>query len=294
MTAAGGDAWDIHRVGVVGCGLMGSGIAELCARAGLDVTVIVSGPGAVEPGRRRIADSLGRAVARGRLTAAGRDAALARIALTPDLDALADRQFVVESIREDEVAKAELFARLDKIVEAQDAILASNTSSIPIVRLGRLADRAERLVGVHFFSPVPVLPLVELTASVHTDGLVVERTERLVTQVLGKRVIRSPDRPGFVVNAVLFPYLLSAIRMVESGFATAEVVDTGMELGCSHPVGPLRLADLIGLDVVASTATALHEEFGQQAYAPPPLLLRLVADGALGRKTRRGFYTYTG
>ncbi len=294
MTGAGGTVRDIRRVGVVGCGLMGSGIAEVCARAGLDVTVVVSGPGSVGPGRRRIADSLGRSVAKGRLTEAERDGILGRIRLTPDLDALADREFVVESVPEDVNAKTELFARLDKVVEAPDAILASNTSSIPIVRLGRSATRVERIVGVHFFSPVPVLPLVELTASVHTDVQVVERTERLVTEVLGKRVIRSPDRPGFVVNAVLFPYLLSAIRMVESGSASAEVVDTGMELGCSHPMGPLRLVDMIGLDVIASTATALYEEFGQEAYAPPPLLVRMVADGALGRKTRRGFYTYTG
>ncbi|MFD6802246.1 3-hydroxybutyryl-CoA dehydrogenase [Streptomyces cyaneofuscatus] len=283
----------ISRVGVVGCGLMGSGIAEICARAGLEVTVVVSRPEAVAPGLGRIEASLARAVTKGKLSEAEREKALAAITMTCDLEALADREFVIESIREDEAAKVELFARLDRIVKDPQAVLASNTSSLPIMRLGRSTARPGRVVGVHFFSPVPVLPLVELTGSLLTDEEVCDRAEAFVTDVLGKRVIRTEDRAGFVVNALLIPYLLAAIRMVESGFASAEVIDRGMELGCSHPMGPLRLADLIGLDVVASIADSLYEEFKEPLYAPPSLLVRMVEGGMLGRKTARGFHAYT-
>ncbi|MFF2536134.1 3-hydroxybutyryl-CoA dehydrogenase [Streptomyces cyaneofuscatus] len=283
----------ISRVGVVGCGLMGSGIAEICARAGLEVTVVVSRPEAVAPGLGRIEASLARAVAKGKLSEAERDKALGAITMTCDLEALADREFVIESIREDEAAKVELFARLDRIVKDPQAILASNTSSLPIMRLGRSTARPGRVVGVHFFSPVPVLPLVELTGSLLTDEEVCDRAEVFVTDVLGKQVIRTEDRAGFVVNALLIPYLLASIRMVESGFASAEVIDRGMQLGCSHPMGPLRLADLIGLDVVASIADSLYEEFKEPLYAPPSLLVRMVEGGMLGRKTARGFHAYT-
>jgi 3-hydroxybutyryl-CoA dehydrogenase len=285
---------DLRRVGVVGCGLMGSGIAEVCAKAGLEVTVAVSRPESVAAGRERIAASLGRAVARGKLTEAGRDAALGRLTLTADLEDLADRQLVIESIREDEVAKADLFERLDKIVEDETAILASNTSSIPIMRLGRCTGRPERVLGIHFFSPAPVLPLVEVTASLLTDEAVTDRVEHFVTDTLGKQAIRSPDRTGFIVNALLIPYLLSAIRMVDSGFASPEVIDQGMRLGCSHPMGPLALADHIGLDVVESIAACLYQEFKEPSYAPPSLLIRMVEGGMLGRKAGRGFYTYSG
>jgi 3-hydroxybutyryl-CoA dehydrogenase len=292
MTATAHSAPTIHRVGVVGCGLMGSGIAEVCAKAGLDVTVVVSRPESVEPGRRRIEGSLAKAVAKGRLTEAERDAALARISLTPHLKEMADRQFVIESIREDETAKTELFAALDGIVEDPDAILASNTSSLPIMRLARSTTRPRQVLGVHFFSPVPMLPLVEVTGSLLTDESVSDRAEWFVREVLGKQVIRTSDRAGFVVNALLFPYLVSAIRMVQSGFASADVIDQGMRLGCSHPVGPLQLCDLIGLDVVASIADSLYEEFKEPQYAPPSLLVRMVEGGMLGRKTGRGFYAY--
>ncbi|MFI5557497.1 3-hydroxybutyryl-CoA dehydrogenase [Streptomyces sp. NPDC051738] len=292
MTTTVQNAPGIHRVGVVGCGQMGAGIAEICAKAGLDVTVVVSRPESVAPGRRRIEASLDRAVGKGKLTLEQRDAALACIYLTADLDELADRQFVIESIREDESAKVELFARLDTIVKDPEAILASNTSSLPIMRLGRSTGRPQRVVGVHFFSPVPVLPLVELTGSLLTEEEVRDRTERFVTDVLGKQVIRTEDRAGFVVNALLIPYLLAAVRMVESGWATAEVIDRAMRLGCSHPMGPLQLADLIGLDVVASIADSLYEEFKEPLYAPPSLLVRMVEGGMLGRKTAQGFYSY--
>ncbi|MFE6621130.1 3-hydroxybutyryl-CoA dehydrogenase [Streptomyces sp. NPDC057740] len=294
MTTTVPTAPDIHRVGIVGCGQMGAGIAEICAKAGLDVTVVVSRPESIAPGRRRIEASLDRAVAKGKLAAEERDAALAAITLTSDLDELADRQFVVESVREDESTKVELFARLDGIVKDPEAILASNTSSIPIMRLGRSTGSPQRVVGVHFFSPVPVLPLVELTGSLLTDDDVRDRTERFVTEVLGKQVVRTEDRAGFVVNALLIPYLLAAVRMVESGFATPDVIDRAMQLGCSHPMGPLRLADLIGLDVVASIADSLYEEFKEPLYAPPSLLVRMVEGGMLGRKTAHGFYSYAG
>ncbi|MGA5896279.1 3-hydroxybutyryl-CoA dehydrogenase [Streptomyces venetus] len=286
------DTPPVNRVGIVGCGLMGSGIAEVCARAGLDVTVAVSRPESVEPGWNRIRNSLGKAVAKGKLTDAERDAALGRIELVPDLKAMADRQFVVEAIREDETAKVELFAALDAIMEDPDAILATNTSSLPVTRLARATSRPGRVIGVHFFSPVPMLPLVELTSSLLTEEPVADRAERFVSKTLGKEVIRTADRAGFVVNALLFPYLVSAIRMAESGFATAEVIDRGMRLGCSHPLGPLQLCDLIGLDVVASIAGSLYDEYKEPLYAPPSLLIRMVEGGLLGRKTGRGFYTY--
>lgn len=283
---------DIHRVGIVGCGLMGSGIAEICAKAGLDVRVVVSRPASVAPGRQRIQSSLDRAVAKGKLSATDREAALDRISLTPDIKELADRQLVIESIREDEAAKVQLFETLDRVVETPDALFASNTSSIPIMRLGRSTTRAQQVIGMHFFSPVPVLPLVELTGSLLTDPAVYDRAEHFAAEVLGKQVIRTPDRSGFVVNALLIPYLLSAIRMVESGFASPETIDQGMQLGCSHPMGPLRLADLIGLDVVASIAHTLYEEFKEPPYAPPSLLSRMVEAGRLGRKSGAGFYPY--
>ncbi|WP_273699981.1 3-hydroxybutyryl-CoA dehydrogenase [Actinomadura graeca] len=282
----------IERVGVVGCGVMGSGIAEVCARAGLDTVVVASGPGSVEPGRRRLLTSLDRGVRKGRLTEDERDAAAGRVTVTADLDELAGRQLVFEAVPEHEPTKADLFGLLDKIVIDPEAVFASNTSSIPIIRLARATTRPGQVVGVHFFSPVPVLPLAELIASLLTAERTRARTEEFVTGTLGKQVISSPDRAGFVVNALLIPYLLSAIRMVESGFASAEVVDAGMVLGCSHPLGPLKLADLIGLDTIAAVARALYEEFKEPQYTPPPLLLRMVDGGLLGKKTGRGFHAY--
>ena len=282
----------IERVGVVGCGAMGAGIAEVCAVAGLDVRVVVSRESSAAKGLRRITASLDRAVGRGRIGDTDRKAALERISFTADLKSLADRQLVTEAIREDEAAKLALFARLDKVVEDPNAILASNTSSIPIMKLARATRHSGRVIGIHFFNPVPALPLVELVESLVTDHKTKLRAREFVTDVLGKQTVASADRAGFVVNALLIPYLLSAIRMVESGFATVESVDRAMVLGCSHPMGPLKVADLIGLDVVASIADALHEEFRDPAYARPPMLSRLVEGGLLGRKTGRGFYPY--
>ncbi|WP_329112967.1 3-hydroxybutyryl-CoA dehydrogenase [Streptomyces sp. NBC_01465] len=283
----------IERVGVAGSGIMGTGIAELCAKAGLQVTVAVFSESSLVTAPQRLAASLDKGVARGKLTAEERDAALGRVSFTRDLADLADRQLVIEAVKEDEQVKLDLFATLDKIVEDPDAILATNTSSIPVVRLSAATRRPGQVLGLHFFNPVPALPLVEIVASVLTDEAVSARALAFVTDVLGKKPIASPDRAGFLVNALLFPYLLSAVRMVESGLATAETVDQGMVQGCSHPMGPLRLADLIGLDTTVSIAQAMYEEFKEPLYAPPPLLLRMVEGGLLGKKSGRGFYAYT-
>ncbi|MEJ8636637.1 3-hydroxybutyryl-CoA dehydrogenase [Streptomyces sp. MS2.AVA.5] len=282
----------IHRVGVVGGGQMGSGIAEVCARAGLDTVVCEADAAAARGARERVAVSLERAVQRGKLDRLSAEDALARIVFTGSLDDLADRQLVIEAVVENADAKTEVFHALDKIVEDPAAILATNTSSLPVMRLGMATNRADRVVGLHFFNPVPVLPLVEVVASLHTAAATVTAVETFVRDTLGKTVVRSQDRAGFVVNALLIPYLLSAIRMAESGFATAADVDAGMELGCAHPMGPLKLADLIGLDTVASIAESLYDEFKEPLYAPPPLLQRMVEAGLLGRKTGRGFHTY--
>jgi 3-hydroxybutyryl-CoA dehydrogenase len=282
----------IERVGVVGCGLMGSGIAEVCARAGLDVMVREANEAAAEAGRARVVKSLDRGLTAGKLTEEQRDAAVGRLAFTTDMDELADRELVVEAVMEDEAMKVDIFRQLDAVVTADDAILASNTSSIPIMKLGTATGRPEQVIGIHFFNPVPVLKLVELVTSLMTSPETSERSDAFATDVLGKHVIRSQDRAGFVVNALLIPYLLSAIRMMESGFASKEDIDTGMVEGCSHPMGPLRLTDLIGLDTTLAVAESLYEEFKEPLYAPPPLLSRMVDAGLLGRKTGRGFYDY--
>ncbi len=282
----------IERVGVVGCGLMGSGIAEVCARAGLDVIVREVSPDAAEAGRSRLVKSLDRGLSAGKISEAERDDALARLAFTTELGDLADRQLVVEAVVEDEAMKVAIFQELDKVVTAADAILASNTSSIPIMKLGTVTQRPEQVIGVHFFNPVPVLRLVELVTSLMTSDDTIERANAFATDQLAKRVIRSQDRAGFVVNYLLIPYLLSAIRMMESGFASADDIDTGMVEGCSHPMGPLRLTDLIGLDTTLAVAESLYQEFKEPLYAPPPLLSRMVDAGLLGRKTGRGFYQY--
>ncbi|MFD4129637.1 3-hydroxybutyryl-CoA dehydrogenase [Streptomyces globisporus] len=282
----------IARVGVVGGGQMGAGIAEVCARAGLDTIVCEADRAAADRARERVAVSLERAVQRGKLDRLSAEDALGRLVFTGSLDDLADRRLVIEAVVEDAAAKTEIFTALDKIVEDPEAILATNTSAIPVMRLGMATQRADRVLGLHFFNPVPVLPLVEVVTSLHTSAETLTAAEEFATTALGKTVVRSQDRAGFVVNALLIPYLLSAIRMAESGFATAADVDAGMELGCAHPMGPLRLADLIGLDTVASIAASLYDEFKEPLYAPPPLLQRMVEAGLLGRKAGRGFHTY--
>lgn len=271
---------------------MGSGIAEVCARAGIDVTVVETSDDAVDAGMRRIESSLARAIATGKLEEGDRADALGRILVTHDLATLADRQLVIEAVAEDEALKMEVFSLLDKIVEDDDAILASNTSSIPIMKLAMATNRAHAVVGIHFFNPVPVMRLVELVTSLLTSQGTNDRARDFATSVLGKRVIDSQDRAGFVVNALLIPYLLSAIRMLESGFATPDDIDAGMVEGCAHPMGPLALTDLIGLDTTMAVAESMYEEFKEPLYAPPPLLSRMVDAGLLGRKTKRGFYEY--
>ncbi|BAC69756.1 3-hydroxybutyryl-CoA dehydrogenase [Streptomyces avermitilis] len=282
----------IRRVGVVGGGQMGAGIAEVCARAGLDTIVCEVDAEAARAARERVEASLDRAVRHGKLDRAAAQDALARTTFTRSLEDLADRQLVVEAVVENADAKTEVFAALDKIVEDPEAVLATNTSSLPVTRLGMTTRRADRVIGLHFFNPVPVLPLVEVVASLHTSARTVDAVTDFATRSLGKTVIRSQDRAGFVVNALLIPYLLSAIRMTESGFASVADVDAGMERGCAHPMGPLKLADLIGLDTVASIAESLYDEFKEPLYASPPLLQRMVEAGLLGRKTGRGFHVY--
>jgi 3-hydroxybutyryl-CoA dehydrogenase len=281
-----------ERVGVVGCGLMGSGIAEMAARAGFDVVIQEVDEARADAGRRRIDSSLARGLRAGKISEDDIAAAQERMHFVTDLGELADRQVVVEAIIEDEDAKKQVFTALDKVVEDPSAILASNTSSIPIMKLGMATGRPEQVIGVHFFNPVPVLKLVELVSSLLTSDRTAERAAGFA-ESLGKHVIRSQDRAGFVVNALLIPYLLSAIRMLESGFATAEDIDAGMVEGCAHPMGPLALTDLIGLDTTKAVAESLYEEFREQLYAPPPLLVRMVEAGLLGRKSGRGFHDYS-
>ena len=281
----------LELVGVVGCGQMGSGIAEVCARAGADVVVVEAGDDALAAGRRRIESSLDKAQRRGKLegTAAS---VLERMAFTTDMGALADRQLVIEAVVESLPAKLAVFSELDRVVKDPDAILATNTSSIPVIRLAMATSRPEHVLGLHFFNPVPVMRLVELVTTLRTSSDAASRAAAFASEVLGKRLVRSKDRSGFIVNALLIPYLLAAVRMLDSGFASAEDIDAAMVEGCNHPMGPLALCDLIGLDTVAAVAQSLYDEFKEPLFAPPPLLARMCEAGLLGRKTGAGFYSY--
>ena len=281
----------MESVGIVGSGIMGAGIAEVAARAGCDVLVREVTPELAEAGRARVAKSLDRAVTRGKLPTADRDATLDRIRVTTELADLADRDLVIEAIVEDEAVKTALYRELSALVRP-DCLLASNTSSIPISRLAAASTGPGRVLGMHFFNPVPVLPLVELVPSLLTDAGAVDRARAFAEGTLGKKTVLCKDRAGFVVNALLVPYLLSAIRMVEAGVASAEDVDTAMVGGANHPMGPLALTDLIGLDTTAAVAVSMYEEFKEPLYAAPPLLLRMVEAGLLGRKSGRGFFAY--
>jgi 3-hydroxybutyryl-CoA dehydrogenase len=282
----------ITRVGVIGAGLMGSGIAEVCARAGLEVIVREIDGAAAAAGQARIEKSLNRALAAGKITSGDRDVAVGCLAYTTSLDDLADRDLVIEAATENPQVKAALFAELDAVVKRPDAILATNTSSIPIVEVARATSRPAQVIGLHFFNPAPVQKLVEVIPSILTSEDTATQATAFVTGTLGKTAISAPDRSGFVVNALLVPYLLSAIRMLEAGHATAQDIDTGMVLGCAHPMGPLKLADLVGLDTLEAVAGSMYEEFREPLYAAPPLLRRMTAAGLLGRKAGRGFYTY--
>ncbi|AMO63330.1 3-hydroxybutyryl-CoA dehydrogenase [Mycolicibacterium phlei] len=282
----------IQRVGVVGAGQMGSGIAEVAAKSGADVVVYEPAEQFLEAGRKRITASLERAAAKGKLSEADKDATLARLTYTTNLADLADRQLVIEAVIEDEAVKAKIFAELDEIITDPDAVLASNTSSIPIMKIAAATKNPSRVLGLHFFNPVPVLPLVELINTLVTSDAAVARVEKFAAETLGKKVVRCSDRSGFIVNALLVPYLLSAIRMVENGVASVEDIDTAVEAGLSHPMGPLRLSDLIGLDTMKLIADAMYDEYRDANYAPPPLLQRMVEAGQLGKKSGKGFYTY--
>ncbi|MGW2747821.1 3-hydroxybutyryl-CoA dehydrogenase [Streptomyces sp. NPDC001450] len=282
----------IERVGVVGCGLMGAGIAEVCARADVPVTIVERTTEAARAGLLRITRSLDRAVAHGRLGAGRREAATALITVVDQIEALHDHDLVIEAVPENESLKLDVFTRLDSVVTGDHTILATNTSSIPVIRLATATTRPDRVVGVHFFNPVPVLRLVELVPSLLTSPTTTARAEDFVTGALGKEVVRTRDKAGFIVNALLVPYLLAAVRMLESGSATAEDIDRGMVLGCAHPLGPLALTDLIGLDTTRAIAESLYAEFREPQYSPPPLLSRMVEAGLLGRKSGRGFHVY--
>ena len=283
-------AEDVRKVGVVGCGVMGAGIVEVCARVGLDVLYVEAGPDLVERGRNRIEASTLRAVERGKLKEQQREEELARIAGTTSIDDLADRDLVIEAATEHPDTKREVFGRLDEIV-GPDVVLASNTSSIPIVDLGAATKRPEQVVGLHFFNPVPVMGLIEVVKAITTSDETVEFA-RAFGAVLGRTTVLSKDRAGFIVNMLLIPYLNGAVRMLDDGFATREDIDAAVNLGLGHPMGPLQLLDLIGLDTALFVANVLFDEFKEPLFAPPPLLKRMVTAGRLGRKSGRGFYEY--
>jgi 3-hydroxybutyryl-CoA dehydrogenase len=281
----------ISSIGVVGAGFMGSGIAEAAAAAGKQVVVYEPEPPALERSRQALLASARRAVSRGRINREDGARLVGRTEYTTAMSELAGVDAVIEAIPEDPVLKRDLFARLDAELPTVQ-FLASNTSSIPVAELAASTTRPERVLGLHFFSPVPVMKLVEIVTGLQTSEAVVGAAERLVVEI-GKQSIRTKDRSGFVVNMLLIPYLMAAIRMYEEGFASREDIDTGMKLGCGHPMGPLTLCDFIGLDVVHAICNALHEEFRRPEYAPPPLLKRMVVSGHHGRKTGQGFYDYT-
>ena len=281
----------IERLGVVGGGQMGAGITEVAARGGTDVVVMEVNAELAERSLERITRSLDKAVDRGKLASGDRDSTLARISFTTDLADFADRDLAIEAVTENESLKLDIFRSLDEAMPA-GAILASNTSSIPITRLGAVTDRPESVIGMHFFNPVPVMALMELVTTVRTDPAVAERAEDYAQTVLAKTVIRARDRGGFVVNMLLVPYLLGGIRMYEAGVASREDIDAGMRLGANHPMGPLELSDFIGLDTMKLVADVLFDEFKEPLYASPPLLTRMVEAGLLGRKTGQGFYDH--
>lgn len=269
---------------------MGSGIAESASRAGISVTLHEPEEGPLERSRERVAESVGRAVRGSKLSEAEASELQERIRWTTDLDELGSSQLVIEAVTEDPQVKARVFEQLHALTEA-DVLLASNTSSIPIAELAAHTRSPDRVLGLHFFAPVPVMKLVEVVVALETSDQAVERAEAFAGRI-GKTAIRTKDRSGFVVNFLLVPFLMAAVRMYQEGFASREDIDEGMKRGCGHPMGPLALCDLIGLDVLYSVCDSLYEEFKRDEYAPPPLMKRMVAAGHLGRKTGRGFYEY--
>jgi 3-hydroxybutyryl-CoA dehydrogenase len=281
---------DVRQVGVIGCGLMGSGIVEVVARVGIEVVFLEPTDDLVAAGRARIEASTARALDRGKLSADDREAILGRILGVTALEALADVDLVIEAATEDPAVKQSTFAALDDLVR-EDVILGSNTSSIPIATLGAVTRRPDRVIGVHFFNPPPVMGLIELTPSLATSDATVAFA-RGFGERLGKTVVVAKDHAGFIVNRLVTPYLCAAIRLCDEGFASREDIDAAMTLGMNHPMGPLRLADFVGLDTVLQIAEVLFAEFRDPMFAPPPLLQRMVSAGHLGRKSGRGFYDY--
>ena len=281
---------EIQRIGVIGVGLMGAGVAEVCARADYDVLVREINDEFLVKGLDRMETSMQSAVQRGKLTSADQEAARSRVHGTTRLEDFADRDLVIEAAIEDLHLKQELFAQLDQICPPQ-AILASNTSSIPIIQLAAATKRPGRVLGMHFFNPVPTMQLVELVRTLTTSDETLEAV-RAVGERLGKRMIVSKDRAGFIVNYLLVPYMLDAVRMLEQGFASKEDIDVGMMLGASYPMGPFTLLDFVGLDTAVHVADVLFEAFKEPRFAAPTLLRQMVAAGWLGRKSGRGFYNY--
>lgn len=282
----------IDSVAVLGGGLMGSGIAESVAVAGLPVTVREISDDAVAAARSKIEGSVAHAVSRGKLDDDRAAEILGRISFTTELDQLAGVDLVIEAVPEVLGLKLEVLGAVAEAV-SEDAVISSNTSSIPIAQLASTLPRPERVIGLHFFSPVPVMKLIEIVVALDTsDETITAACE--FSERLGKTPIETKDRSGFIVNMLLVPYLMAAVRMYEDGFATREAIDEGMRLGCGHPMGPLTLCDFIGLDVLYSICDSLYEEFKRAEYAPTPLLKRMVAAGRLGRKSGRGFYEYEG
>lgn len=282
----------IERVGIVGGGQMGGGIAEVCAKAGVNTIVIEAGEDLVARSRAAIERSLAKAVDRGKLEPAARDAAMSELTFSTDRGVLADRDLVIEAVVESEDLKHDIFSDLDRIVESADAVLATNTSSIPVTRIAQATLRPESVVGMHFFNPAPIMPLVEIVRTVISSDEAVDRVSTFAADRLGKTVVHARDRAGFIVNKLLCPYLFDAIRMLEEGFATREDIDAAMMGGAGYPMGPLTLSDLIGNDTLLAVADSFMVEYEDPKYAAPPLLKRMVEAGLLGRKAGRGFYDY--
>jgi 3-hydroxybutyryl-CoA dehydrogenase len=283
---------DVKTVGVVGAGLMGSGIVEQAARSGYRVVMREVDDHALQAGRGRIDKSMARAVERGKLNAEERDAVLGRIVGTTDLADLAECDLAVEAIVENLDMKKDVFRELDRVTRP-DVILASNTSSVSITALAAVTSRPDKVAGAHFFNPVPVMKLVELVRALQTSDETIDML-RAFGASLGKNVVIAQDTPGFIVNYLLVPYLLDAVRMVESGVATKEDIDTGISLGLNHPMGPLTLLDYVGIDTTLYIADVMYEEIRDPKYAAPPLLRKMVNAGYFGRKNGRGFYDYSG
>lgn len=280
---------DVRHVGVVGCGVMGSGIVEVVARSGSEVVFVEGDDALITKGRATIERSVGKAVERGKLGTAEADALLGRVQGSVDLAALDASDLVIEAATEDVAAKLAIFRRLGEVTKP-DVILASNTSSIPIVELAVASGRPDKVVGIHFFNPPPVMELLELTPALTTSEETLAFVRAYGTEVLGKTCVQAKDHAGFVVNRLLIPYLYDAVRLLDEGFATREDIDTAIHLGLAHPMGPLALMDLIGLDTMLNIGEVLYAEFRDARYAPPPLLRRMVAAGRLGRKSGGGFY----